>query len=71
MKASRGHVALNHFKKAGFVDGHAAFLEDSNFPGVHIEAKHVISHFREAGSGNQADVTGSDDGDFHKQGERR
>ena len=32
---------------------------------VDVEAQHVVADFGEAGAGDQADVAGADDGDFH------
>ena len=32
---------------------------------VDVEAEHVVADFGQAGAGDQADVAGADDGDFH------
>ena len=35
------------------------------FACVHVQAEHVVARVREAGARDQADVAGTDDGDFH------
>ena len=60
---SFGGVAGDQRLQSGFEDVHLPGLELIDDLRVDIDADDVIAHFRQAGGGHEADVTGSDDAD--------
>jgi hypothetical protein len=64
-QATRRFVAADHRLQAGFVNGNAAVVENVDLALIEIETEHVVADFGKAGSGDQADIAGTDDGDFH------
>ncbi|MCG3775038.1 MAG: hypothetical protein JW395_1866 [Nitrospira sp.] len=61
MQASSRPVPLHHFLQTGLVDGHAALVEQVDLGTIEVEAKHVVSHFGQAGSRNQSHVPRAND----------
>ena len=57
-----GGIVFNEFLKAGFIDGNAARLEQGYLFLVAIDANDLVTGFGKAGAGDQANVTGADDG---------
>src|ERR1035438_6379989 len=47
------------------VDRDAAAVEERDLGRVDVEADDVVAHVGQAGAGDEPDVAGSDDGDFH------
>ena len=45
--------------------GMIALLQAFDLFGVDVDAKHVVARVREAGAGDEADVTGAEYGDSH------
>ena len=64
-EAPGGDVALDHFFEARLVDGDAAGLEHLHLVGVVIDADDVVADLGKAGAGDEADVAGANDGEFH------
>jgi hypothetical protein len=58
-------LRLHHLLQTRLMDRDAAAVEDLDLAFVDIQAQHVVAHFRQAGAGDQADVAGANDGDFH------
>ncbi len=58
-------VALHHIAEPGFVDGHAAIVQDVDFCGIHIYAHHLVADLCEAGAGDESHVTAAENRDFH------
>ncbi len=58
-----GGVAGDQRLQSGFEDMHLAGLELVDDLRVDIDAGHIVAHFRQAGGGHEADVTGSDNAD--------
>ncbi len=58
--------ARDDFLQARLVDRNPAVVQDLDLAGIDVEAKHVVPDFREARAGDETDVAGADDGDFHK-----
>src|SRR5207247_10331614 len=57
-------VALDHLEQARLVDRDSARLERADLRCVDIEAKHLVSDFRDTSAGNKADVARAADGDL-------
>jgi hypothetical protein len=64
-QAAGGDVLLHHGFEARFVDRDAALVEDADLGRVEVEAEHVVADVGQAGAGDEPDVTGADDCDFH------
>ncbi len=47
------------------MDGHAARFVDADLFGVGVDPHHVVAHFRQARAGDEAEIAGADEGDFH------
>ena len=58
-------VAPDQCLQPGLVDRDAAGLEQLDLGLVHVQAQHVVAEVGQAGAGHEADIAGSDDGDFH------
>ena len=65
VEASGFDVAAHEFAQSGFVDGNFAGEQPFDFLAVDIDACNVDACFSKAGSGDEPDVTGSNDGDIH------
>lgn len=65
LQASGGAVARDDFVEARFMDRDAAVVQQRDFVHIQIEAKYIIAQFGQTGAGHEADITGTDDGDFH------
>ncbi len=65
MQPSGFHVARDHVVQAGLVNRQAPLAQARNFVCVHIQTQHIVANFSEAGACDQADITGSDNSDFH------
>ena len=65
VKPAGGDVFLHQFLQARLVNGDAAGLEQFDLGRVVIHADDLVADFGEAGAGDQADVAGADDGQFH------
>ncbi|EXI64885.1 MAG: hypothetical protein AW07_04768 [Candidatus Accumulibacter sp. SK-11] len=63
-KPASGDVAAHDLLQSRFVDRYAARLEDADLRGIEVEAEDVVTNFGKAGATDEADVTGSDDGNF-------
>ena len=50
---------------AGFVDGAAALFQDGDALAVLVDEVYVVAQPGEGGGGVEADVAGTEDGDFH------
>jgi len=61
-----GGIALDHLFQTRLMDRDAAAVEDLDLALVDIETEHVVAHFRQASAGDQADLAGADNGDFHE-----
>lgn len=42
-----------------------AGLEGTDLRRIDVQTNHIVAHFGQAGAGDEADVAGADDGDFH------
>ena len=51
--------------KAGFVDRNFAALEHFDLARVHVHAQYVVADIGEAGAGDQSDVAGTKNRNFH------
>ena len=60
-------VALDQLGQARLVDRHLAAVEHVDLLLVAVDAGHVVAALGEAGAGDQADVAGANDGDFHER----
>src|SRR5688572_6057172 len=58
-------IALDERIEARFVDGNDALFQAFDLFVVDIDAKHVVAGVRKAGTGDEADVTGAENGDSH------
>ena len=47
------------------MDRHPAVVQRRDLGGVDVEAHDVVADLREARTGDEPDVAGADDGDFH------
>jgi hypothetical protein len=65
LQPARRAVARDDLVQPRLVDRDAALVEDADLARVDVQADHVVAHFGEAGAGDEADVAGADDGDFH------
>ncbi len=66
VQAAGGDVAADHFLQARFVDRNAAFFEDADLFRIDVQAEDVVAHFGQTGATDQTDITGTDNGNFHK-----
>ena len=60
-----GDIFLDKFFEAGFVNRNAAGLEHFDFGRIVVHADDVMADFGKAGSRDQPDVAGADDGELH------
>ena len=60
-----GHVALDDGLQAGLPDRDDTGLELVDLALVDIHADHGMADFREAGAGDEANVAGAENGEFH------
>ena len=60
-------VAAHHFFEARLVNGNAATIERVDLRLVFIDTHHIIAVLGETGAQHETDVTGSDNGYFHRQ----
>jgi len=58
-------VAPHHFGETGFVDRHAAVIEQVDLGGVDVHAHDLVADLGQTGAGHQADVAASKNRDFH------
>ena len=65
VQAAGGVVGLDHRLQAGLVDRDDAVVEAVDLRLVDVDADDVVPDFRQAGSGDEADVAGAEDGDAH------
>ena len=65
LQASACDVAPHDLEQTGLVDRQGAGFEGADLLRIHVQADHVVAHFGEAGAGDEADVAGTGDGDFH------
>ena len=65
LQAASGAVACHDLFQARFVNRDAAVVQDVDLVLVDVETEHVVAEFRQAGAGDQAYVTGADNGNFH------
>ncbi|KFB74428.1 MAG: hypothetical protein AW09_000267 [Candidatus Accumulibacter phosphatis] len=56
-------IALDPLRQTGLMDREAAVVEDLDLALIHIQAEHVVAHFRQAGAGDQANLAGANNGD--------
>lgn len=61
-------VTCHDFVQPGFMDRHNTVVELVNLLLIDVDAEDVITDVRQAGAGDQSDVTSSDDGEFHAEG---
>ena len=61
----RRDISVNDFLQSGFVDRHLARLEGLYFSRIVIHADDVMADVGKAGAGDEADITGADDGNIH------
>ena len=64
-QATGSAVAPHDLIKARLVNRNLATLEHGHFARIDIDAEHVIANFSETGAGDQADIAGTEQGDFH------
>ena len=64
-KAARFDRVLDDVIQARLIDGDLAVLQFFNLALVDIHAQHVVPHVRQAGTRHQANITGSENRDFH------
>ena len=62
-----GLVVADHFLEAGLVDRDLAALEPVDLGAVDVDASDVVAAVGEAGAGDQSDVAGANNCDFHKK----
>src|SRR5213076_2619965 len=60
-----GMVGLHHRLEPRLVDRDDAVVEAIDLGLVHVDADHVMADLSQAGSGDEADVAGAEDGDAH------
>lgn len=60
-----GAVAPNHLVEARFVNGDFATLKHGHLARVHVHAQHIVADLGETGAGDQPNITGAEEGDFH------
>ena len=58
-------VAFDVSLEARLVDRYLAFIQASNLVLVDVVTDDVVAHFGHAGTGNKADIAGTEDGQFH------
>ena len=55
-QAACSHIAFHHIQQAGFKNGDTPFVQNADFVGIHIQAEHLIAHFRQTGTAHQAHI---------------
>ena len=65
LQATARHVALHDLEQSGLMDRQRTGLQGADLPRIDVQAHHVVAHFGQAGAGDEADVAGACDGDFH------
>ena len=60
-------VVLDHFGQAGLIDRHFAVIEHVDLGLIDVDAGDVVAAVGEAGAGDQADVSGANNCDFHER----
>ncbi|MNC88119.1 hypothetical protein D3C83_39060 [compost metagenome] len=58
-------IAFHQGLEPGFVNRNPALVERLDLRRIDVQAEHLVAHVREARAGDQAHVSGSNDGDFH------
>ena len=62
IKTPRLDVALDVRLEAGLVDGNLALVQASDLVLVDFLSDDVVAHFGHAGTGDEADIAGAEDG---------
>ena len=57
-RAAGLHVTGHDQVQAGFVNGNAAFFQDADLVGVHVQAQDIVTHLGQTGAGHQAHIAG-------------
>ena len=65
VQAAGGDVAADQQIQAGFVDGDLARLQHGDLGRVVVHAENVVAFFSKTSAGDEAYITGADDGEFH------
>jgi hypothetical protein len=65
MKAALFKITNEQFFKAGFIDGDLAIAQFVDLPLVDIHTDHIIARFCKTGTGDQANISGTNDSYFH------
>ena len=65
MQPSGFHVARHHVVQTRLVNRQAPLAQARNLVRVHIQTQHIVANLGQAGASDQANVSGSDNSDFH------
>ena len=62
-----GDVLVDQRVEPRLVDRNDAVLQRFDFPGVDVDADHVVAEVRKPGAGDETDVPGTDDSNIHRE----
>ncbi len=65
LQPAAGAITLDHVVETRLVNGDFAALEHGDLARVHVHAEDVVTHIGEAGTGDQPDVAGAKNRNFH------
>ena len=65
MQPSGFHVARHHVVQTRLVNRQAPLAQARNLVRVHIQTQHIVANLSQTGACDQANITGSDNSDFH------
>ena len=65
MKAPGSDIAVEKVLEAGFVNGNFSGTELFDFFSVVIDANHIVADFGEASAGDETNISGSNNAEFH------
>ncbi len=66
-QAAFGGVLQHQFGQARFIDGNLPLAQARHLVGVDVHTQDVVADVGEAGSGDQSDVAGAENGDIHER----
>lgn len=66
-QAARLDVTLEHLRKAGLVERHAAVLESCNLAFINIYTEYLVAEFRHAGGVRRTQVAGTNHSHTHNR----
>ncbi|OIQ64937.1 hypothetical protein GALL_535090 [mine drainage metagenome] len=65
LQAAFGHVTLDHILETGFIDRDTTLIQNGDFPGIHVQAQHVVPHLSQASAADQPYIPCTNHGNFH------